>query len=126
MKLSTTFTFFIIISACAISSVKSSAENIEEDGNSVAALAHSMNEKFQQLFHKFAQLDMKVDKILENRNARKASSAEKQVDRDDDRDSERSQNSFRSDRDSMDPELWARLMQADRLEIILSQSEHNL
>ena len=47
------------------------------NGSSVAALANSMNEKFQQVIERFSQLELKVDRILANQNDRTACSSEK-------------------------------------------------
>ena len=65
----------------AISTLVPAQVNSQEDGNSIASLANSMNEKFQQLFDRFAQLELKVDRILESKTEQTGCSSQCKVGR---------------------------------------------
>ena len=65
MTLKPKFIVHIAITACTISAVCSSAEPVLEVVNSVASLTNSMNHDLRLLFAKFAELQLKVNKILE-------------------------------------------------------------
>ena len=116
--------FFIILATAAITAVNSAAEAGHEDGNSIASLAINMNEKFQQLFDIFAQLEVKVDRILERQNGLTSLLPEEEDERTRSRGHVGSSNGSNGHQGSMKAQLNESLTQVNRLQSILSQREY--
>ena len=119
--------FFIIISAAAISAVKSSAKNGDLDENSVTALAKIMNEKFQELFQRLSKMELKMEKILEQQNERTGPSLENQIEKVVGGNPDKLKNTGGHIHESlMRAQLNASSAQVDRLETTLSQRKYDL
>ena len=113
MKFKAIFVIFIVFAA-AISSVKASVENGDDDGNSMPAWA-------RQLFQKFAQLELKVDKILEQQNSMTECFSDRATERVEGGNPAEFNSADTGPQGSMTAQLNASSAQVDRLETILSQ-----
>ena len=116
------WTIFVLLCATALISKAVSVDGkSNEDGNSMAALANNMDRKFEQIFQRFDQLEMKVNKIMERQNEESRCSGG--VVDDNGGDEGATEDPVRPDSGSMEGQINSSLNEVDRLQRILFQRE---